>query len=768
MRLGRKKTKTSRLWIMLTAVFWTAICGMIVFAEPLEDLYRGGRNWVRQRPADGKVVVVGLDDATFDRLGLNYSEKYDAKVIDALAAAGAKRIYFDRSYTDIYDQAGSRELVAALKRNRGKVYFGVIRNQDRFNKKSINIGPNPLYLPNVRLASLNGWGTPFSLSAELSYADEHNGLVAPSISASIANRHAGSVDRYRPDYSILASTVPTISFVDIIGGRADLGKVKGHDVIIGPNTLRLNDHHQIIGQGFVPGVYFHAIGAQTLREGSPRVVSWLVPYALALLLAAVTLFTKKRNHAVALYGFALLLSLVAPLITDSLFVRVDYLPAMLLYAIVAYRSHTFKAISTARHENSDSNLPNLAALRADNAATGKPLAALLIKNYEKILAAYPNLDVDELIGTIARPIRLTEQNAAIFHEDNTLYWPLPAIEVSQLSEHVEGLRKLLSTIVVGANSIDLDFAIGIDAHYDYPVGRRINEAKIAASVAATHGLTHSISATNKDTDEQWRLSMMSELDQAITTGAIALVYQPQLDIASNRIIGAEALVRWNHPTKGQIPPNDFIPQAEAANRIERLTYHVLALAVQDMAAIIKAHPDFKVAINVSTKMLSLSDLYQRSVEIASDHAFPLSALKLEITETAAITANPAAAQNLALFTGSGVNISIDDYGTGHATLEYLRAIPFTELKIDKQFITGLCDSNRDRLLVRSTIALAHQLGRTVTAEGIEDAKTLDVLRSLRCDRAQGFYIAKPLQIDDLSTLLNAQVPESNTVDRRTA
>lgn len=760
---ARAKKRASRTSIFLTALAVTALCGAIEGTEPLEDLWRGGRNAVNQRPADGKIAVIGLDDHTLARTTLDFSESFDARVIENLAQAGVKHIYYDRSFHDINDAPGSAELVETLKRHPGLVTLGVIRSPDKFNNRVTNLGPNPIYEPYVKLASLNGELTPFGLSAEFKFSDIYKGRLISTISADVAGKYASTDAIYRPDWRIRAATVPTRSFIDIYDHKSATHGLNGKIVIVGPNSPRIPDTRQVLGQGWVPGVFFHVIGAQTLTEGSPRRISWLFPFAAAIILAGATLKAKTRGRANKLYLTALSATVFVPFITDHYFLTIDYLPAVLLYAIVAYRSHQLKAITTAETHDAISQLPNMVAFARQQEIDHHLVAAMMIKNYHQILAAYPDISQSDLLNALSRPIAVTSNGDLVHHTGNTLFWLLPDVPPDQLADHIDGLSNLLSTVRIGKATIDIDFAIGIDTFVDDAAETRITAAKVAAEQAAAANTTYVLAQGRQQDDDKWRLSLMSELDDAIAADTLAVVYQPQLDIKSNLIIGAEALIRWNHPTRGPIPPADFVAQAESTNRIDRLSRYVFAKALRETRHIIAAHPEVAIGVNISAKLLSKAGLADTLAALLEHYQFPPQNIKLEITETAALASDRAAKTNLERLSAMGAVISIDDYGTGNATLEYLRTIPFDELKLDKQFITDLANSSRDQVLVRSTIALAHTLKRKITAEGIEDERTLKILKSLNCDRAQGFYISRPIGVDALTALFER---ERDTIARQ--
>ena len=234
-----------------------------------------------------------------------------------------------------------------------------------------------------------------------------------------------------------------------------------------------------------------------------------------------------------------------------------------------------------------------------------------------------------------------------------------------------------------------------------------------------------------------------------------IAYQPKLDIATGRIVGAEALVRWDHPARGPIGPDEFIPLVEAHGRGRDLTLHVLRRTLEDAARWRAGGHDFSIAVNVSATLLldaAFAVLLEREIRAAQ---IPAECVTLEVTETAAMKDSEAAIAALASWRALGLAISIDDYGTGQSSLAYLQTLPATELKIDKSFISTLAAEPRNAIMVRSTIAMAHELGMKVVAEGIEDETCLALLAEMGCDTGQGWHIAKPMPADAMTDFLAA-------------
>ena len=243
--------------------------------------------------------------------------------------------------------------------------------------------------------------------------------------------------------------------------------------------------------------------------------------------------------------------------------------------------------------------------------------------------------------------------------------------------------------------------------------------------------------------------MLSQLDSAIDKGEVWVAYQPKLDLATREIIGAEALARWTHPEKGPIAASEFVAAAEQHDRIGKLTDFVLEQAVAAAAALNAAAGDFNIAVNLSARLLTDRDFTMRLSALLARHKLEPRHLTLELTETAALAGSGEAIEMLARLRELGINISIDDYGTGLSTLDYLKKVPASEIKIDQSFVKSMCENRSDRLMVQSTIGLAHSLGRTVVAEGVEPADILEALVEMKCDFAQGFIIGRPMSLESL-------------------
>ncbi|WP_230483000.1 EAL domain-containing protein [Sphingomonas sp. Leaf21] len=254
-----------------------------------------------------------------------------------------------------------------------------------------------------------------------------------------------------------------------------------------------------------------------------------------------------------------------------------------------------------------------------------------------------------------------------------------------------------------------------------------------------------------------RIALARDLSQAVECDGLYVEYQPKVHVRQQRISSIEALLRWRHPTHGMISPMEFIPVAEESRSIAALTLWTLRRVIADQQRLTRAGHDLRIYVNISGMLLSDQNFVREACALVTDsHA----SIGFEITETSVIRDPESAISNLQTFVDMGITIAIDDYGAGLSSLSYLKQLPACELKIDKLFITQLTSSNRDPLIVRSTIDLAHALEMEVVAEGVETPATLALLGVMGCDMVQGYLISRPIGLDALIRFLAEQGHEA--------
>lgn len=281
-------------------------------------------------------------------------------------------------------------------------------------------------------------------------------------------------------------------------------------------------------------------------------------------------------------------------------------------------------------------------------------------------------------------------------------------------------------------------------------------ADVAMYHAKQHSMGYALYSSDHDEYSLRRLSLMTDLGSAMRENQLFLDYQPKVTVQGNQVIGLEALVRWQHPEHGLISPDQFIPVAETGELIKPLTLWVLDNALKQLSEWHNAGFKINVAVNISTRNLIDEEFPDVVAMLIEKHGVDPAYLELEITESAIMADPERALHILTRVNDMGVQLSIDDFGTGYSSLAYLKKLPIQALKIDLSFVSNMTHSEQDRIIVQSTINLAHNLEIAVIAEGVDTLDILDSLRSYECDQAQGFYISSPMDSGGASDWLQTR------------
>ena len=274
----------------------------------------------------------------------------------------------------------------------------------------------------------------------------------------------------------------------------------------------------------------------------------------------------------------------------------------------------------------------------------------------------------------------------------------------------------------------------------------LRRASLAASRSRVEGTMVTMWAADRDPYDPQRLAIAADLRDAIPAGELQVHFQPQVDIDSGLVTGAEALVRWRHPRLGELRPDQFIAAAEYTGAIDALTEHVLSVAARTCAGWREQGWDLDVSVNLSARNLANASFSGMVEAILRETGLEASALTLELTESSIMTEAEGAMGTLAAIHDLGVSLSIDDFGTGYSSLAHLRKLPVSEIKIDKSFVFDLTTSQSDEAIVRSMIDLGHHLGLTVVVEGVETVEVRRRLAEMGADRIQGYLLSRPMPV----------------------
>lgn len=366
---------------------------------------------------------------------------------------------------------------------------------------------------------------------------------------------------------------------------------------------------------------------------------------------------------------------------------------------------------------------------------------------------------DSVVKEIATRLSHLSENEFVYHIGGSSFASLVKnTNQEQLSPLIDEIEQAMEAeFKVNNTLLNIQVKLGIALHPDNSAQpeQLLTMAVTALQHAQKNSLHHAFCQTSLSLLTVERLHLINGLKSAIADQQLVLFYQPKLDLKSGLITSVEALVRWIHPEHGMVPPDKFISLAEQTGYIHPLTAWVIDTALAQYNSWQKRNIHLPIAINVSAENLKLPNFYELVIIALEKHNLTPDAICIEITESVVVDDPMATIELLSRFEKRNFKLSIDDYGTGYSSLAQLTQLPIDEMKIDKAFVIHLVKNKKDRVIVKSTIELAHALNLVVVAEGIEDEKTLDWLRENGCEKAQGYFISKPKPAEEFDQWLFA-------------
>ncbi len=409
-----------------------------------------------------------------------------------------------------------------------------------------------------------------------------------------------------------------------------------------------------------------------------------------------------------------------------------------------------------------SGLPNRMSFEGHVADTiiarqdsGRSFSVILLQigRFSELINTLGHDTGDQLIRKIGKALRqiVPQPNAVARHASNIFAVELGTDDPAAVNLIVERiLNQFDKAVSIAGFNIDVTATMG---EARYPVhgttARALMQHADTAIYQAKHtGRPYAVYDPQQDPHRPERLSMMGELREGLDNGQFLFFFQPKIDLSTETVTTVEALIRWNHPERGFVAPDQFIPLAEQTGSIRKLTAWALAAAIKQSRNWSDRGINVKIAVNLSAHDLGNRKLPEEIASLLTAYDVSPGRIILEITESA-VMGNPSHAQEvLKSLSGMGLTLSIDDYGIGYSSLAYIKSLPVQEIKIDKSFVLKLADSRGDQILVKSTIELGHNLGLRVTAEGVEDRASLEILQNLGCDTGQGYFVSRPISAAD--------------------
>jgi diguanylate cyclase len=402
-------------------------------------------------------------------------------------------------------------------------------------------------------------------------------------------------------------------------------------------------------------------------------------------------------------------------------------------------------------------LADLESRQVKASSTAECVAAIGICRFARIRAAIGFELAEQLIDALtervqrafptALTVRLAPDTIGVWLQHETAADTMPAMLAALRSEFEAYLEirghRIFASIRAGYATTTSEAAAGADI---------LNRAELALCQARENGRSLQAFSEAEYGNPADRLALLDEMRQGLDGDEISLVYQPQVCTRTGKVASVESLMRWTSHTRGVVSPSLFIAAAEETDQIRYLTEFAIRQALQDSNSLERDGFPMRIGVNLSSRLLIDRGFVEHALRLLDGES---ARVTFEITETAVVEDWKVALENLKLFSGAGVRLALDDYGSGLSSLAYVQQLPIQELKIDQSFITQLTTTHRNPLLVRSTIELGHALDLEVVGEGVEDAETLALLTVMGCDLAQGYFLGRPMPLPRLVDYLRA-------------
>ena len=750
------RAHTSRLWIeprtyrRLQQVLLSLIAALVVlFAldipKLIDEMPRLVVSRTMQHPVSGEIVLVTTERSDGDNETVASRQ---SKAIAALDRLNPERIVFEGRFPA--DDPGIPALRRVIANAKAPVIVAWPATANEITASDSLTVLRNADLPVDGEAVDANWTslTGFIFEGDLTF--ENGGKELPRLGAAIAGPSVQSDSPYPIDFRYSPQSIPVVTLGDLENGQTDAETIAGKRILISAPASGSQSLINTPLRKSMPSTIVGVIAAETLLTGSLKPIDWYLPFLVCGLALAIAATLAKLPRRIS-YGLLAIGSLAAPFIAAHFDLL---LPTGMVYTLLAI-SAAVRIRNNWRERaasvDATSGLSNFNALLDDFPKARGRLVIARVENFEEILASLEPSLHRNFIQQISQ--RLSVGNDVRIYTDTTGHFAW-FDEMEHAKSHITGLLALASApLRVSERTLDFSCAFGILDDDVAKPRQAISATVVAAELASKRPSRMALVSEQGGSDTDWQLSLHSSLDHAIAHQHIYLLFQPQCLLESGHVVGAEALVRWKHPQRGEISPTEFIPFIEKAGRLKPLTAHTLRLAARSANAALNAGA--RISVNISATLLAEHDFVSLICDnIAAGGGRP-EAITIEITETAKIDDFRTAARNLERLQKRGFHISLDDFGTGEANLSLLVGLPCDEIKIDRSFVALAQHNDRARIVIRALNDTARKAGMRLVAEGIETEEEQDLLISLGCVIGQGFLYGRPMRIADLLGMLDA-------------
>ncbi len=744
------------------AIAVAALVSALTILRPLDISAWTAQSKLFAHQPSTEIIFITDESQTLERSGSPINQRL-LGVLKQLDTAGAERIVLDTPIRRSVSPADDRVLRDELQKLGDRVVLTRAVSADLEENTQVAVS-DPYFAEGLKVVSTDLQMDFLGFVWEIEETHANGPKAYPALWNELAE--GGDAERpIYPDYSIQTSGVPKIDlFVLERGDDAAVDQVRGNIAVIGglvgdDRTVNVPDYYY----GKVHATLVHILAAETAKRGSGQYVSAAVtlPVMGILLLLGLLLFHQNAARRTFYFAWVAVFALVFVLGAEMGW-RMMLADPLLLGMIYAGTRATLNFRRRHLYVEPRSKLPNFVALQRDfgddDSGTEWTIVVAKIARLDAVFATINPAEQGRYLRQVAARLTVADTAMTIYYDGGKYFaFALPTADYQDLPSHLEGLRAIASqTITVSGVALDVSMTLGVDEAHGHSIPNRISSAIAAADQAREAYRPVFIISDFEADSETWDYSLQARLEDALSEDRISIKLQPKADLQSGLFVGAEALARWSDEQRGEIPPAQFILQCERVGRLDDLTKRILWKSLSASKELERDGLPARVAVNVSAIQFvdtRIVDLVERS--LIATGADPRNII-IEVTESARIENFKVAREIMERIGRSGVEFAIDDFGVASANFDALYELPFSELKIDRMFADEVTRSPSARAIVSHLAQLSKEMNLTSVAEGIESRETLESLRDLGCDLAQGFYLARPQPLAQLKETLSLQ------------
>jgi diguanylate cyclase len=741
--------------IALLVILFGAL-GAIGFFEPATLAINSLQAKIRSKPVSGEIVVVGIDPASISEVGRwPWPRTTQAGLFRKIDSYNPKAVFIDIGYQGKTTTAADHSLRKTLETMKSPTtVVALAAEEDNRAVRSIYSHKNAIGITRSVTAYfpyLFGyvWTLPTTINTE-------RGKINSMATAIVGSRFP-SDQNFRIDYSFDPKTIPIYAAKDILAGTTPIAKINGKIVVIGVTDITQNDVHSMPGWGEKPGVLFHVLGAETLKNGFPVSWGWLPLFLIAIIIAVFNLTHRGLQHSTILSWSGVTAILAVSSWLTVIHIGNDPVPAIMLLTSIGIYVGRQKAALMRAQRNEHTGFADMTGYRVKEVVSNALFVGATIKRSETRLGYVLEADEMKIMKEVARRLSTVLDERQLTHNTKQQFlWEMPLIDTARLGAHLEGLRKLFSApLVIDGRKIDVDIFFGIDRDVNDNIERRMKSALNTSIIARDSESTFKI-ATSGSYEKHLARHFGAEFTNAIANGDVQFMFAAQQQLSNGRITAAEIELIWNHPAYGELSGEKLISLATASGDLDKVSQYLCKQASHFAGKINKIWPGFSIIMKVPVGFISGDEFKTWMTSCMKATHFKTNSITFNLIDVHAHRMEPVLTWSIRNIQNHGFKVGIGNFGITTSDIDLINLFKPNELFLSKNFSTELLGSKGNKIYAKAALRIATETNTITTAKGIDDRDVLAELKEQGCDRAQGKIIAIALTYKDFIAYITTE------------